>query len=217
MTAAVLAERGCDATAIDIDISRTDPRVRAAGVRVVEMDATRLEFPDASFDLVYSFNVFEHLPDPAATFAEMTRVLRPGGAAVVSFSALGWSPFGAHLYKAIGVPYVTVLFDEQDVEAYLRSMGHMDGAPWVNRCSIEQFRAALNAQADSYTMWQYREKRNRWYAGVVAEHAPVFKGRAPSFDSLLVESVSVRAGWKRRTGVQPAPHRNSSNSTHRPE
>lgn len=44
-----------------------------------QMDASRLAFNDASFDFVYSFDVFEHLPDPAAVLKESQRVLRPGG------------------------------------------------------------------------------------------------------------------------------------------
>ena len=38
-----------------------------------------LPYPDASFDLIVSRMVFEHLPDAAATAAELTRVLKPGG------------------------------------------------------------------------------------------------------------------------------------------
>ena len=42
-------------------------------------DATRLTFSDASFDLVMSFEVLEHIPDYLAALREVRRVLRPGG------------------------------------------------------------------------------------------------------------------------------------------
>ena len=38
-----------------------------------------LPFRDASVDAIYSHHVIEHLPDLAAHFAEMFRVLKPGG------------------------------------------------------------------------------------------------------------------------------------------
>src|SRR5690606_35005603 len=37
---------------------------------------------DASFDLVITSDVFEHLPEPERAFAEVARTLRPGGAHV---------------------------------------------------------------------------------------------------------------------------------------
>ena len=41
----------------------------------------RLPFGDASFDTVLSNQVGEHVPHPEAFFAELARVLRPGGTA----------------------------------------------------------------------------------------------------------------------------------------
>lgn len=53
--------------------------------------ADALPLPAQSVDLVLSSWVLEHLPDPARTFREVARVLRPGGAFI--FLAPGaWSP-----------------------------------------------------------------------------------------------------------------------------
>lgn len=41
--------------------------------------ARPLPYPDASFDLIYSSWVFEHVADPAKVAAELMRVLKPGG------------------------------------------------------------------------------------------------------------------------------------------
>ncbi|RCK71081.1 class I SAM-dependent methyltransferase [Desertihabitans brevis] len=46
-------------------------------------DAERLPFDDASFDLVVGHAVIHHLPDLRTAFAEMHRVLKPGGRLVV--------------------------------------------------------------------------------------------------------------------------------------
>jgi phosphatidylethanolamine/phosphatidyl-N-methylethanolamine N-methyltransferase len=43
------------------------------------MDAQRLEFPDASFDVVVAQYVVTTVPDPEATLDEFARVLKPGG------------------------------------------------------------------------------------------------------------------------------------------
>jgi ubiquinone/menaquinone biosynthesis C-methylase UbiE len=47
-------------------------------------DARALPWPAASFDAVVSWNVVHHLDDPARVFAEMLRVLKPGGKLVLA-------------------------------------------------------------------------------------------------------------------------------------
>ena len=46
-------------------------------------DAEQLDFPDNTFDVVYSHGVLHHTPDTQASVREIHRVLRPGGRAVV--------------------------------------------------------------------------------------------------------------------------------------
>ena len=55
-----------------------------ASAEVLEMNAEAMTFPDATFDRVYCSEVLEHVLDPGAVLAEMARVLRPDGIAVVS-------------------------------------------------------------------------------------------------------------------------------------
>ena len=51
---------------------------------VLNQDIQKLTFPDASFDLVTSNQVFEHAVDDVAGYKETCRVLRPGGAMIFS-------------------------------------------------------------------------------------------------------------------------------------
>src|SRR5512132_2072125 len=47
-------------------------------------DLAHLPFDDGAFDLAVCALALSHLPDPAPAIAELARVLRPGGALVVS-------------------------------------------------------------------------------------------------------------------------------------
>jgi SAM-dependent methyltransferase len=48
-----------------------------------QMDLTRLDLPDASYDLVFVSHVLDAVADERAAIAELHRVLAPGGAAIV--------------------------------------------------------------------------------------------------------------------------------------
>ena len=58
---------------------RAAAEMGAENVEFVESEAERLPFGDDSFDVVISNGVIDLIPDKDAVFAELFRVLRPGG------------------------------------------------------------------------------------------------------------------------------------------
>ncbi len=82
--------RDCRLCGVDI----SEPMLRKAQERVTEfgltnveglwvMDAERLSFPDASFDVIVAQYVITTVPNPEATLDEFARVLKPGGEVVL--------------------------------------------------------------------------------------------------------------------------------------
>ncbi|MCK9922008.1 methyltransferase domain-containing protein [Frankia sp. AgPm24] len=86
-TLAEIARRSPDSalTALDVDESAlAQLALRLPEARIVRHDlADPLPLPDAGIDVVVSHNTLECLTEPAALVADIARVLRPGGRAVL--------------------------------------------------------------------------------------------------------------------------------------
>jgi SAM-dependent methyltransferase len=80
------ADREARSSMLDDPGAHAPFRYREDRLEVRWMDARQLDFPDASFDVVFSLSSFEHFggaDDVAAAARELGRVLRPGGHAFV--------------------------------------------------------------------------------------------------------------------------------------
>jgi ubiquinone/menaquinone biosynthesis C-methylase UbiE len=83
-----LAKRGLDVHAVDIsrtfvEIARRNAAAANVNLRLEVGDAAALPFGDGSVDLVVCRAAFKNFSRPVQALAEMRRVLRPGGAALL--------------------------------------------------------------------------------------------------------------------------------------
>jgi ubiquinone/menaquinone biosynthesis C-methylase UbiE len=71
---------GVDLSAETLEAARRDAAARRLdNLRYQDGSVYELAFPDASFDVAYAHQVFQHLREREAALREMLRVIRPGG------------------------------------------------------------------------------------------------------------------------------------------
>jgi len=74
---------GMDLSAASVVLAKTNLQQRGVPANCLVSDAEALPFADCTFDIVYSHGVLHHTPNLPAAVAEVHRVLRPGGRAIV--------------------------------------------------------------------------------------------------------------------------------------
>jgi phosphatidylethanolamine/phosphatidyl-N-methylethanolamine N-methyltransferase len=81
--------RHCEVTGIDLApdmLARAQEKIlenRWTHLKIMEMNALDLKFPDNSFDYVMAFHVVTVVPDPIRMIQEAKRVCKPGGKIVI--------------------------------------------------------------------------------------------------------------------------------------
>ena len=73
--------------------------------------------PEERYDVLLSFDAFEHVGDPVTVLRAMSDFLAPGGSAVLAFGPLFHSPFGDHMgeFFRLQIPWRSVVFSEEAV------------------------------------------------------------------------------------------------------
>jgi SAM-dependent methyltransferase len=198
MLGAALNAFGHSATLVDQEDWRHEA---AKGVHFEPADCCKaLPFEGASFDLVCSFNSFEHFPTPETVFTEIVRVTKPGGWIHVDFNPLYTSPWGLHAYRALRMPYPQFLLSDAFLAEKLEEIGIWDlgkkrvELQFLNKWKVSQFDRLWNNPACSvvanHRTVDLSELRS------VLEFPEAFQGRGLSMEDLTVSgmTVSLRKG-----------------------
>jgi SAM-dependent methyltransferase len=141
------------------------------------MDATRMEFPDASFDLVVSRAALEHIIPIERALSEMARVVRPGGLLRHAIDPFFWLR-GCHKGGLIDIPWAHarlrpgefgrfVAQTEGEAKAEKRSR-HLES---LNRLGLRQWRALFDQSP--FEILEWREEPSALAQAVLEEHPEV--------------------------------------------
>ena len=144
-------------TGIDVEaplVARAAARIEAAGlsdrILVRKVSPGPFPFADGAFDVVFSKDSMIHIPDKPALYAEVHRVLAPGGWMVVGDwfgNGLAPTPAMREWLDAVGLTFTL-----ESIEASARLV-----------------------EACGFTEVQWRD-RNAWYAKAVAEEIATLSG-----------------------------------------
>lgn len=85
---------GVQYVSVESDLHELSARGAVPDAAVIG-SADRLPFGTGAFDIAYSSNVWEHVPDPTRMLHEMVRVVRPGGLVHLSYT-VWFGPWGGH-------------------------------------------------------------------------------------------------------------------------
>lgn len=213
MTGAVLSSFGHQVTLSDMEDWR-DPRARMLPFLEAVLEAG-LPVPDATFDLVYSFNSFEHFQDPAKCFAELTRLCRPGGIMHLDFGPLYPSAWGLHAYSGLKMPYPQYLFSQAFIEQKLHTLGisdlgrKLDRLQPLNGWGVRDFMGLW--KSDLWTTISLGTGGPAEYLTLVQEYPAAFRGRGLSVEDLTTQwiRVTLRRNDASATPREAADRRNA--------
>jgi len=214
MTSLALFKKNNDAIATDISLKNLSPHIKKSGKNYKDfieqknqntrpalyygaMSASNTKFHDNTFDIIFSYNAFEHVEQPQKTFAEILRITKPGGFIYLSFAPLYYSPSGLHAYRLIHIPYVQFLFKKQAIEKFILSAGKdPKKIPTTNKHSIANYRDIWKNFENEIKVIEYKENFDTSFVDLIEKYPSCFKSKSQHFDNFIV--LGIEAVFQKR-------------------
>ena len=147
--------------------------------KIIFLNKSLKDLESASFDIIFSKDVFEHVQDSGALLHEMYRILKPGGECLIGFGPLWYSPFGDHgiVKSAFGftLPWLHLVIGKKNmVRAFNYSLLHekkfskqyiTDLSTYLNFKSGDYFRHLVE-QSDFEIIWYDQNINENWFVNL---------------------------------------------------
>jgi len=166
-----LVEAGADVTAVDLAPAMVElTKAAVPEATVLEADATRLELPAASYDVLSSSLVLFFLPDPRGALATWLRLLAPGG-------RIGITSFGEadDTFAALGA-----LFDPFIPPQALDPLADREEDPFASETSLRGLftdAGAADVEVRTEPLWVELADVAAWRAWTMTTGQRLFWGR----------------------------------------
>jgi SAM-dependent methyltransferase len=154
-----------------------DDVLRRLPVRFLRMDATRMEFPDASFDLLVSRAALEHVIPIERALSETARVVRPGGLLRHGIDQFFWLK-GCHKGGLVDIPWAHARLDAVEFRRFVaehegetkaeRRSRHLET---LNQLGLRPWRALF--ETGPFEILDWREEESDLARDLLEEHPDV--------------------------------------------
>jgi SAM-dependent methyltransferase len=207
MLGALLAAAGHEVVLCDLEDWRT---ASARHLRFVAADCSeRIPLETGTFDVVCSFNSFEHFGDPLRAFEEAHRITRRDGLMHFDFGPLFCSPWGLHAYRSLRMPYSQFLFSEEFVKRKLAEIGIWDlGKERVELQRLNKWRAAQFIalwSGEDCGVIKSQQHVVEDHLDVVRRFPEAFRGRSLTFTDVTCANLIVTVRKTEEVGAGNAP------------
>jgi ubiquinone/menaquinone biosynthesis C-methylase UbiE len=171
-------------------------------VRFETMDATRMAFPDNSFDLIRSWATMEHIVPPEPALAEMARVVRPGGLIYHGIDPFYWLK-GCHKRGVVDIPWAHARLTPAEYHRFVAQHEGEDTArkrsrflKTLNQFTSRQWRRTLESGPFEILTWT--EERSSLAESVLGEYPEVTETLLDGVKEADLTSGPIRV-WMRAT------------------
>lgn len=179
-----------------------DAVLRERPVRYLPMNATRMRFPDASFDLIVSRATLEHVMPIDEALDELARVVRPGGLLRHAIDPFFWLK-GCHKRGVVDLPWAHARLSASEFHRFVTETEGEDKAErrsrhllTLNQLGLRQWRDRF--EAGPFEILDWREEPSALAQTLLDENPDVPETVLDAVTERDLVSCSIKVWLRRR-------------------